>query len=270
MVLFWLLDLESCGSIGRFDSQDQASYMSRKGKSKHKVAPRGRVLTTRVPDNEFHCPMQSPSTTKRFVKHLEHFFLEENKPSESDRQGIFLHADKKSKEDEDFFRQAMADPDKYLEADCVAFSPKLGPGVSKERAYAEETVAFALNSLHGPTVETLLQQHARFRTVTDSTIYYKQIISPVVDLPKTTEHVFLAIERDDKQLAKMLGDVASLDFLEGSRAVCDRSSASCVLYANNILAKVESYLQYIPKLQADLERQGFQVSIEYIDPQVRA
>jgi hypothetical protein len=142
----------------------------------------------------------------------------------------------------------------------VAFSPKLGPGASKERPFAEETVAFALNSLNGPTVETLLQQHARFRTVTNSTIYYKQVISPVVDLPRTTEDVFLAIERNDKQLGRMLGDVACLNFLKGSRGVCDRSSASCVLYANNILAKVESYLQYVPKLRADREKQGYVVT----------
>jgi hypothetical protein len=165
----------------------------------------------------------------------------------------------------------MADPDQYLEADCVAFSLKLGPGVSKEKAYTDETVAFALNSLDGPTVETMLQQHARFRTVTKSTIYYKQVVTPIVDLPRTTEEVFLAIERNGRQLAKMLGDVSCLKFLaKGSRAVCDRSSASCILYANNILAKVESYLRYVPKLKADLEKQGYTVSIVASDAQVRS
>jgi hypothetical protein len=218
-----------------------------------------------------HFPLsQSPSTSKRFVKHLKYHFEQENKPSESDRRGIFLYADKsESKEDKDFFCRAMADPDQYLEAECVAFSPKLGPGVSKEKAYTDETVAFALNSLDGPTVETMLQQHARFHTVTESTIYYKQVVTPIVDLPRTTEEVFLAIECNDRQLAKMLGDVSCLKFLEGSRAVCDRSSASCILYANNILAKVESYLRYVPKLKADLEKQGYTVSIVDSDAQVR-
>lgn len=213
--------------------------------------------------------MQCPSTSKRFVKHLEHHFNIDNPPGESDRRGIFLHADKRSRADEDFFQKAMADPDTYLEADLVAFSPKLGPGVSKEKPHAEETVAFALNNLTGPTVETLLQQHARFRTVTDSTIYYKQVLSSAVDLPRSTEAVFRAIERDDRQIVQMLGDASGFHFLRGSQGICDRSSASCVLYANNILAKVESYLEYVPKLKADLEKQGYVVTIEHIDPKVR-
>jgi hypothetical protein len=212
---------------------------------------------------------QCPSTSKRFVKHLEHDFNVENPPSESDRRGVFLHADKRSKADKEFFQKAMADPDTYLEADCVAFSPKLGPGVSKEKPYAEETVAFALNNLNGPAVETLLQQHARFRTVTNSTIYYKQAVSTAVDLPRSTEAVFQAIERDDKQIVKMLGDAAGFQFLRGSQGICDRSSASCVLYANNILAKVESYLEYVPKLKADLEKQGYEVTVEHVEPTVR-
>ncbi|GAQ93666.1 hypothetical protein KFL_017830010, partial [Klebsormidium nitens] len=207
-----------------------------------------------------------PSTSKRFVKHIEHDFNIENPPSESDRRGIFLHADKRSKADEEFFQKAMADPDTYLEADCVAFSPKLGPGVSEEKPYAEETVAFALNNLNGPAVETMLQQRARFRTVTNSTIYYKQAVSTAVDLPRSTEAVFQAIERDDKQIVKMLGDAAGFQFLRGSQGICDRSSASCVLYANNILAKVESYLEYVPKLKADLEKQGYEVTVERVEP----
>ncbi|GAQ92904.1 hypothetical protein KFL_011930020, partial [Klebsormidium nitens] len=209
-----------------------------------------------------------PSTSKRFVKHLEHDFNVENPPSESDRRGVFLHADKRSKADEEFFQKAMADPDTYLEAECVAFSPKLGPGVSKEKPYAEETVAFALNNLNGPAFETLLQQHARFRTVTNSTIYYKQAVSTAVDLPRSTEAVFQAIERDDKQIVKMLGDAAGFQFLRGSQGICDRSSASCVLYANNILAKVESYLEYVPKLKADLEKQGYEDGVGSPPPEV--
>ncbi|GAQ85304.1 hypothetical protein KFL_002280190 [Klebsormidium nitens] len=207
-----------------------------------------------------------PSTSKRFVKNLEHHFNIDNPPAESDRRGIFLHADKRSRDDEDFFQRAMAEPDTYLEADLVAFSPKLGPGVSKEKPHAEETVPFALNNLTGPTVETLLQQHARFRTVTDSTIYCKQVISSAVDLPRSTEAVFRAIERDDRQIVQMLGDASGFHFLRGSQGICDRSSASCVLYANNILAKVESYLEYVPKLRADLENQGFVVTVEHIEP----
>ncbi|GAQ83182.1 hypothetical protein KFL_001380250 [Klebsormidium nitens] len=207
-----------------------------------------------------------PSTSKRFVKYLEHEFNVENPPAESDRRGIFLHADKRSKADEEFFQKAMAEPDTYLEADCVAFSPKLGPGVSKEKPYAEQTVAFALNNLNGPPVETLLQQHARFRTVTDSTIYYKQVFTPAVDLPRSTEAVFQAIERDDRQIVHMLGDASGFHFLRGSQGICDRSSASCVLYANNILAKVESYFEYVPKLKADLEKQGYEVTVEHVEP----
>ncbi|GAQ83650.1 hypothetical protein KFL_001560170 [Klebsormidium nitens] len=207
-----------------------------------------------------------PSTSKRFVKHLEHHFNREYPPAKSHKRGIFLHADKRSKADEDFFQKAMAEPDTFLEADCVAFSPKLGPGVSKEKPYAEETVAFALNSLNGSDVETLLQQHARFRTVTNSTIYYKQVVSSAVDLPRSTEAVFQAIERDDRQIVRMLGDASGFHFLRGSRGICDRSSASCVLYANNILAKVESYLEFVPKLKADLEKQGYEVTVEHIEP----
>ncbi|GAQ92548.1 hypothetical protein KFL_010460010 [Klebsormidium nitens] len=211
-------------------------------------------------------PDGCPSTSKRFVKELERHFNAEFPPSESDRRGIFLHADKRSKADEDFFQKAMAESDIYLEADCVAFSPKLGPGVSKERPYAEQTVAFAFNRLDGPTVETLLQQHARFRTVTHSTIYYKQAMSTAVDLPRSTEAVFRAIERDDKHIVEMLGDAAGFQFLKGSQGICDRSSASCVLFANNILAKVESYLEYVPKLKADLEKQGYEVTVEHVEP----
>lgn len=215
--------------------------------------------------------MQCPSTSKRFVKQLEQDFNVENPPAESDRHrhGIFLHADKRSKVDEDFFQKAMADPDTYLEADLVAFSPKLGPGVSKEKPHAEQTVAFALNGLTGPPVQTLLQQHARFRTVTHSTIYYKQVMSSAVDLPRSTEAVFQAIERDNQQIVQMLGDASGFHYLMGTRSICDRSSASSVLYANNILEKVESYLEYLTKLKADLESQGFVVTVEHIDPQVR-
>ncbi|GAQ86639.1 hypothetical protein KFL_003010145 [Klebsormidium nitens] len=160
----------------------------------------------------------------------------------------------------------MADPDTYLEADLVAFSPKLGPGVSKEKPHAEETVAFTLNGLPGPPVQTLLQQHARFRTVTHSTIYYKQVMSSAVDLPRSTEAVFQAIERDNQQIVQMLGDASGFHYLRGARGICDCSSASSVLYANNILEKVESYLEYLTKLKADLESQGFVVTVEHIDP----
>jgi hypothetical protein len=118
---------------------------------------------------------QCPSTSKRFVKHLEQHFNIENPPSESDRRGILLHTNKRSKADEDFFQKAMADPDTYLEADCVAFSSKLGPGVSKEKPYAEETVAFALNNLNSPAVETMLQHMlASERSLTPSSTTSRQ------------------------------------------------------------------------------------------------
>jgi hypothetical protein len=94
-------------------------------------------------------------------------------------------------------------------------------------------------------------------------------VSAAVDLPRSTEAVFQTIERDDEQIVKMLGDAAGFQILRGLQGICDRSSASCVLHANNILAKVESYLEYVPKLKIDLKRQGYKVTVEHVEPTVR-
>ncbi|GAQ86635.1 hypothetical protein KFL_003010110 [Klebsormidium nitens] len=95
---------------------------------------------------------------------------------------------------------------------------------------------------------------------------HAQVVASAVDLPRSTEAVFQAIERDDRQIVQILGDASGFHFLRGSHGICDPSSASSVLYANNILAKVESYLEYVPKLKADLEKQGFVVTVEPINP----
>lgn len=84
--------------------------------------------------------------------------------------------------------------------------------------------------------------------------------------PQTREDVFQAIERVDRRLRESFPS-EELDFLSaGGREVCNRSSAFCNLYANNVLDRMESRMNYANIMLADLQKQGvLEVKQAYVE-----
>jgi hypothetical protein len=84
--------------------------------------------------------------------------------------------------------------------------------------------------------------------------------------PQTREDVFQAIERFDRRLGEIFPS-KELDFLSaGGREVCNRSSAFCNLYANNVLDRTESNMSYADIMLADLLKQGvLEVKQAYVE-----
>jgi hypothetical protein len=230
--------------------------------------PRSKEHTTRIRNVQVDT-LQAPSSSKTYVLKLKEAF-EQRYLSDSPlaKSGKFFHSKPESDAAKEALVLAVTDPDTHLTADLCAFSPVIGPGISRERPHFDKLIAFAMNAFErGPTVETFLQQLFRDRTVSDFTIYVKGGAGPR-SLPSTVEDVFCAIEDEDRELAKLLGSTEHLDFMlapSGTRPVCDRNSPSCILYANNILTIANSFRNYPKLLRADLVRQGFVVEEVYLD-----
>jgi hypothetical protein len=146
-------------------------------------------------------------------------------------------------------------------ANCLGYSPTIGPGVSMEAKHYHRGKGIALNWPNdGPDVFTFTQMLQRVRDGGDIDIYYMETPPPKF-VPTTKEDVFRTIERQDAQLHALVKASEVLDFLQrrGERPVCDRASATCNVYANNVLARYQSMANYVDILKKDLEEQGLSV-----------
>lgn len=119
-----------------------------------------------------------------------------------------------------------------------------------------------MNSDRHADVQVFLQQLQRARDAGDIKIFYGEIPSNRrVANPSSKEEVFRMMEDDDRQLADLMQRESTdhLDMLRGGpgeRAIYDRSSATCNLYANNVLGHLQSRRDYVHLLTEDLQRQG--------------
>jgi hypothetical protein len=150
-------------------------------------------------------------------------------------------------------------------ADLMTHTSVIGPGVSVERPWYDTMVALAYNSSFHPDVFAFIQMLFRLRIAGPMDICLSadnpRDCQPAC-LPTTKEDVFRAIEDEDEELRKMLGSTDHLDFLvkrRGKRAICNRESATCVLYANNVLARCDSIRHYLKIMTEDLQKQGLTV-----------
>ncbi|GAQ90074.1 hypothetical protein KFL_005960040 [Klebsormidium nitens] len=203
-----------------------------------------------------------PATSKTFVELLEVEF----KARLPGKNLIAFHGAKREGADKRLLQHAISNPNDALIADCLAFTPTIGPGVSIEKKGSYDLViGVAVNSDNHPDAQVLMQQIQRARDAGDIRIYYGEIQSRrKVAYPTTKEEVFQMLENSDLQLADLMQGVSvdHLDMLRaapGERAIYDRSSATCNLYANNLLGRLQSRQYYIHLLTEDLRRQGVTV-----------
>jgi hypothetical protein len=210
--------------------------------------------------------LQVASTSRTFIEQLERAFGAMF--TGTDKTLLTFHGGKTSAEDKEQLRQAVADPDRYMVAHCMGYSPTIGPGVSQEAQHYHRGVGIALNRPNdGPDVFTFTQMLQRVRDGGDIDIYYMENQAPKF-VPSTKEGVFRAIERQDAELHALVKPSEVLDFLErpGKRPVCDRESATCIVYANNVLARYQSITNYVGILTKDLEQQGLRVVNRLAEP----
>jgi hypothetical protein len=206
--------------------------------------------------------LQAPSASLRYVKQLTEATLSEFGPSKEVKA---FHGAQKSPEDKKRLFQAVAEPDVHMLADLMTHTSVIGPGVSVERPWYDTVVALANNSPFAPDVFGFIQMLFRLRIAGPMDIYLGAHSGPGCQpacLPATKEDVFRAIEDGDEELRKMLGSTDHLDFLvkrRGKRAICNRLSATCVLYANNVLARCDSLRHYLEIMTEDLQKQGLTV-----------
>lgn len=205
---------------------------------------------------------QVPATSKKFVELLEAAF----KVRLPEKKLIAFHGDKREESDKMLLQHAISNPDDALIADCLAFTPTIGPGVSIEKKNSYDVViGVAINSDCHPDAQVLMQQVQRARDAGDIQIYYGAIPSRrVIAYPSTKEEVFRMLENSDQQLADMMQGVSTdhLDMLRGAsgeRPIYDRTSATCNLYANNLLGRLQSRQYYVQQVTEDLQRQGVSV-----------
>jgi hypothetical protein len=205
---------------------------------------------------------QVPATSKTFVELLETAF-EARFP---EKKLIAFHGDKREESDKMLLQHAISNPDESLIADCLAFTPTIGPGVSIEKKGSYDlVVGVAVNSDNHPDAQVLMQQIQRARDAGDIQIFYGELPSRRrVPHPDTKEEVFRMLESSDRELADLMQGVSvdHLDMLRGApgeRAIYDRSSATCNLYANNVLGRLQSRRYYVYLLTEDLRRQGVTV-----------
>jgi hypothetical protein len=205
---------------------------------------------------------QVPATSKKFVELLEAAF----KVRLPEKKLITFHGDKREESDKMLLQHAISNPDDALIADCLAFTPTIGPGVSIEKKNSYDLViGVAINSDCQPNAQVLMQQVQRARDAGDILIYYGAIPSHrVIAYPSTKEEVFRMLEDSDQQLADMMQGISMdhLDMLRGApgeRAIYDRNSLTCNLYANNLSGRLQSRRYYIQLVTEDLQRQGVSV-----------
>jgi hypothetical protein len=206
--------------------------------------------------------LQAPSASLRYVKQLTEATVSEFGPSKEVKA---FHGAQKSSEDKKRLFQAVAEPDVHMLADLMTHTSVIGPGVSVERPWYDTVVALAYNSSFHPDVFAFIQMLFWLRIGGPMDIYLsadnRRDCQPAC-LPTTKEDVFQAIEDEDEELRKMLGSTDHLDFLvrrRGKRAICNRESATCVLYANNVLARCDSIRHYLKIMTEDLQKQGLTV-----------
>jgi hypothetical protein len=140
-----------------------------------------------------------------------------------------------------------SNPDDALIADCLAFTPTIGPGVSivKKNSY-DLVIGVAINSNCHPDAQVLMQQVQRARDAGEILIYYGAIPSRrVIAYPSTKKEVFRMLEDSNQQPANMMQGISMdhLDILRGApgeRAIYNCNSATCNLYANNLLGWLQS------------------------------
>jgi hypothetical protein len=176
-----------------------------------------------------------------------------------------FHSAQKSPEDKKRLFQAVAEPDVHMLADLMTHTSVIGPGVSVERPWYDMVVALAYNSSFHPDVFAFIQMLFRFCIAGPMDIFL--IVDNPRDcqpacMPTTKEGVFRAIEDGDEELRRMLGSTDHLDFLvkrRGKRAICNREFATCVLYANNVLARCDTIRHYLKIMTEDLQKQGLTV-----------
>jgi hypothetical protein len=206
--------------------------------------------------------LQAPSASLSYVKQLTEAAVSEFWTSKA---VMAFHGAQKSPEDKKRLIQAVADPDVHMLANLMTHTSVIGPGVSVERPWYDTVVALAYNSSFHPDVFAFIQMLFRLRIAGPMDIYLSadnQRDCQPVCLPSKKEDVFRAIEDKDEELRKMLGSTNHLDFLvrrRGKRAICNRESATCVLYANNVLARCDNIRHYLKTMTKDLQKQGLTV-----------
>jgi hypothetical protein len=209
--------------------------------------------------------LQAPSASLTYVKQLTEAAVSEFGTSKT---VMAFHGAQKSPEDKKRLFQAVAEPDVHMLADLMTHTSVIGPGVSVERPWYDTMVALAYNSSFHPDVFAFIQMLFRLRIAGPMDIYLSvdnpRDCQPVC-LPTTKEDVLRAIEGEDEELRRMLGSTDHLDFLvrrRGKRAICNRESATCVLYANNVLARCDSIRHYLEIMTDDLQKQGLTVILK--------
>ena len=214
--------------------------------------------------------MQVASTSRTFIEQLEEAF--EPRFFNTGKTILTFTGAKTSTEDKERLRRAVADPDRCMVAQCLGYSPTIGPGVSLEAKHYHRGVGIAMTRpKDGPDVFTFMQMLHMVRDGGDIDIYYSESPPPKF-VPVTKDDVFRAIERDDAQLHKLVDPSQVLDFLRirGKRPVCDRGSPSCIVYANNVLGRYQSMKNYVSILTKDLEDQGLSVVNKLAEEQEEA
>ncbi|GAQ89318.1 hypothetical protein KFL_005100080, partial [Klebsormidium nitens] len=207
-----------------------------------------------------------PATSKTFVELLEADFT--RRFPDNSKTIIAFHGGKRGGKDKALLRDAIRHPDKALLADVLTFTPTIGPGVSIEKKQSYDLViGVAVNSDNHPDAQVMMQQIHRARDAGDIRVFYGELKgSQKVVYPGDKEEVFRRLEADDECLADMMKEVGSTDHLDmirgksGERAIYDRNSPACNLYANNILGRAESRHRYPELLVEDMRRQGLAVS----------
>jgi hypothetical protein len=205
---------------------------------------------------------QAPSASLRYVKQLTEAAVSK---FGSSKAVMAFHGAQKSPKDKKRLFQAVAEPDVHMLANPMTHTSVIGPGVSVERPWYDTVMALTYNSPFHPDVFAFIQMLFQLRIAGPMEIFLSAE-SPrdhqQVCLPTTKEDVFRAIEDGDEELRKMLGSTDHLDFLvkrRGKRAICNRKSATCVLYANNVLARCDSIRHYLKIMMEDLQKQGLTV-----------
>jgi hypothetical protein len=202
--------------------------------------------------------LQAPSTSKTFVELLEIAFTARS----LEKKLIAFHGDKREAVDKDLLQYAVSNPDEALIANCLTFTPTIGPRVSIQKRMSYDVVfAVAVNSDRDPDVQLLMQQIQRARDAGDIQVFYGEIPTrgKIIQRPSTKEEVFQMLEDNDQRLADVMHGVSTdhLDMLRGApveRAIYDRSSVTCNLYANNVLGHLQSRQCYVDLLTEDLRR----------------
>jgi hypothetical protein len=206
--------------------------------------------------------LQAPSASLRYVKQLTEAAALKFGPSKEVKA---FHGAQKSPEHKERLFQAMAEPDVHMLADLMTHTSVVGPGVSVERPWYDTVVALAYNSSFHPDVFAFIQMLFWLRIAGSMNIYLSadnpRNCQPAC-LPTTKKDVFRAIEDGDEELRNMLGATDHLDFIvrrRGKRAICNREFATCVLYANNVLARCDCIHHYLKIMTEDLQKQGMTV-----------